>query len=53
MQRSAQYWARRAHARMDEAQQSAEERLSALARPYRMAQVSLLSQIRAIQSCCI
>ena len=49
MQRSAEYWARRALARMDETQLAAERRLSALAAPYRRAQAALLVQIRGIQ----
>ncbi len=49
MQRSEEYWARRAWARMDEAQRTAQENLASLSVPYRRAQAALMVQIRAIQ----
>ena len=49
-QRSEKYWERRAKARIDAEQHTAEQRLKALITPYRNAQKSILGQIRAVQS---
>lgn len=50
LQRSAEYWARRAAEQMREEQLTAERRLSALAAPYKRAQAAIMAEIRAIQS---